>query len=133
LFLQILDAGGVRDNYLDEIVSFEDTIIVFTSNAGRNLYEESEKDNLATLPKKVVIDAIKKDTKIGTKDPAFPEALISRFSAGNVIMFNKLRTQDFIKIAEKEFVSAQKTFKDKLDVEVSLDKKMPFAILFSEY
>ena len=90
LFLQILDAGGVRDNYLDEIVSFEDTIIVFTSNAGRNLYEESEKENLATLPKKVVIDAIKKDTKIGTKDPVFPEALISRFSAGNVIMFNKL-------------------------------------------
>lgn len=132
LFLQILDAGGVRDNYLDEIVSFEDTIIIFTSNAGRNLYEDSEKTNLASLSKKVIVDAIKNDYKIGTKDPVFPEALISRFSAGNIIMFNKLTTQDLLRIAQREFKNAQEIIKDKLDVSISYDKKLPFAVLFSE-
>lgn len=43
LFLQMLDAGRLRDNYTDEEVSFKDAIIIFTTNAGKQLYE-SESD-----------------------------------------------------------------------------------------
>ena len=42
-FLQILDAGRLTDKYMDEDISFKDTIIIFTSNAGRSLYEGRRK------------------------------------------------------------------------------------------
>ncbi|MDR0222116.1 MAG: AAA family ATPase [Oscillospiraceae bacterium] len=34
LFLQILDAGRLTDKYTEETVSFRNTVIVFTTNAG---------------------------------------------------------------------------------------------------
>ena len=39
LFYQVLDAGRLSDRYTRTEVSFRDTIIVFTTNAGRSLYD----------------------------------------------------------------------------------------------
>lgn len=36
LFLQILDAGRIRDNYTAEEVSFADAILIFTTNAAKS-------------------------------------------------------------------------------------------------
>ncbi len=38
IFLQILDEGVCTDRYHEKNVSFKDTVIFFTSNAGRQLY-----------------------------------------------------------------------------------------------
>jgi ATP-dependent Clp protease ATP-binding subunit ClpA len=38
LFLQLLDAGVLHDDYTDENVSFKDALIIFTTNAGQSLY-----------------------------------------------------------------------------------------------
>ena len=46
LFLQILDAGRLRDNHSDKEVSFANAIIIFTTNVGRSLYEDSSISNL---------------------------------------------------------------------------------------
>ena len=42
LFLQLLDAGRLQDRNTEETVTFQDCIILFTTNAGRRLYETED-------------------------------------------------------------------------------------------
>lgn len=42
LFLQILDAGRLQDKYTEQDVAFRDTIIIFTTNVGRQAVRERE-------------------------------------------------------------------------------------------
>ena len=50
IFLQILDEGVLRDRFHEKDVSFKDTVIFFTSNAGRQLYGGGQNENLTLLP-----------------------------------------------------------------------------------
>ncbi len=94
LFLQILDAGRLRDNYTDEEVSFRDTILIFTTNAGHQLYEDEQNALLSSIPRKTVIKALRTDIDPEKKAPYFPGAICSRFASGNVVMFNHLSAGD---------------------------------------
>ena len=69
LFLQILDAGHLADRFLSVDVSFKDTIIIFTSNAGKMLYEGDARQNAAGVPRKVLLNALEteKDPRTGTQ------------------------------------------------------------------
>lgn len=61
LFLQILDEGVCFDHHEDTDISFADTLIIFTTNAGKQLYRDAQGENLTALPDKVVLDALAKD------------------------------------------------------------------------
>jgi ATP-dependent Clp protease ATP-binding subunit ClpA len=39
LFLQLLDAGRLQDKHTEQNVEFRDTIVIFTTNVGRQLYD----------------------------------------------------------------------------------------------
>ena len=132
LFLQILDAGRVRDNYTDEEVSFADTILIFTTNAGRKLYEDTDIQNLSTVSRKQVLNALSLDLNPITNAPLFPTAICSRFAAGNVIMFNRLGAHDLIQIAQREFNKLSRAFKMETGIEITLDRKVLYALLFAE-
>lgn len=132
LFLQILDAGRIRDNYTDEEVSFSDTILIFTTNVGRKLYEDSDIRNLSAVSRKQVLNALSTEMNPVNNAPLFPTAICSRFSAGNVIMFNRLDAHDLIRIADREFSQLSKSFKDKTGISVTLDEKVLYALMFAE-
>ncbi|MCQ2386086.1 MAG: AAA family ATPase, partial [Clostridia bacterium] len=61
LFLQILDAGTLQDMKWEKEISFKDTIIIFTTNAGHNLYEDVTRTNLSGISSKTVINALQSD------------------------------------------------------------------------
>jgi len=102
LFLQILDAGRLRDNYTDKEVSFSDAIIILTTNAGKQLYEESESGDFSAVSRKVIVKALQKDINPETGAPFFPGAICSRFASGNVVMFNHIGAHNLRSIAKKE-------------------------------
>ena len=97
LFLQILDAGRLRDNYTDEEVSFTDAIIIFTTNAGRQMYED-DSINLLTASRKSILQALSTDVNPITGSALFPPAICSRFAFGNVIMFNHMSANHLCKL-----------------------------------
>lgn len=132
LFLQILDAGRIRDNFTDEEVSFSDTIIIFTTNAGRKLYEDADVQNLSAVSRKQVLEALSADINPVTNAPLFPTAICSRFAAGNVIMFNRLGAHDLIQIASREFEQLSSAFEKNTKIKISADKKVLYALLFAE-
>lgn len=132
LFLQILDAGRLRDNRTDKEISFKDTILIFTTNAGKALYEDGDNRNLSSVSRDVILDALANDINPKTKEPYFPAAICSRFAAGNVIMFNHLEADSLRAIIARELEKHIKDIGDVMNVAVSIDKDVITALLLAE-
>lgn len=132
LFLQMLDAGRLRDNFTDRDVSFADAIIILTTNAGKQLYEESESGDLSSISRKVIIDALEKDVKPDTQTPYFPKAICSRFASGNVVMFNHMGAHNLRAIAEKEIKRHAFNLCNGTDIYLKVEDSVYTALLFAE-
>ena len=132
LFLQILDAGRLHDDFLDEDVFFKDTIIIFTTNAGRQLYEVQANANAAGLPRGTILNALETDTHPQTGRPFFPSAICSRIATGWPLMFNHLQAHNLEDISAKEFKKFCDLFKGQYDINVNADHLLPVTLLYAE-
>lgn len=89
--LQILDQGIVRDPYLEMDIDLCECVLIFTTNVGKSIYNGNySKYNFADIPKEILINALKNEVNTRTGKPYFSDAIVSRFSEGEIIMFNKL-------------------------------------------
>lgn len=132
LFLQILDAGRLGDKYMDEDISFKDTIIIFTSNAGRSLYEGDAKQNAAGIPRKTIINALETEKNPQTGQPFFPAAITSRMATGWPLLFNHLQANDLEKISAGEFKRFCGLFKKQYGINAEADELLATTLLFAE-
>lgn len=132
LFLQMLDAGRLRDEYHEKVVSFTDAVIILTTNVGRNLYDDPSIINLSSIPRKKIVKALSTDVDPITKNLLFPAAICSRFASGNIVMFNHLEASNLFKIAKKELMSGARGFEEAIGVKINVDDKIASAIMFSE-
>ncbi len=131
LFLQILDAGRLRDNFTDEEVDFTNAIIIFTTNAGKQMYED-ESINLLSVSRKSILKALSTDTNPVNGQPLFPAAICSRFAFGNVIMFNRMSANHLMQISEGEMNKQIKAISKKSSVKITLNEYIPYAVIFAE-
>lgn len=99
LFLQILETGKLRDSATNSDVSFADAILVFTTNAARNLYEDYDYKNLASVSVNAVISALENDKDPLTGIPYFPKDLVSCWAKGTVVAFDRLEPYALKEIA----------------------------------
>ena len=132
LFLQLLDAGRLRDNYTDTEVSFTQAILIFTTNAGKNLYSDPTVANLSLLPRKTIIKALATDKDPSSGIPLFPAAICSRFASGNVVMFNHLGASNLYTIADRELKGNLKGFGDATKIKIDVDPRVASAIMLAE-
>ena len=108
LFLQILDAGTLEDHYHERNVSFRDTTIIFTTNAGRKLYDAPNESGVhaanAAFHRKTILDALETEKDPQTQQPFFPSAICSRMATGYPILFNHLRVNELQRVVQAELV-----------------------------
>ena len=130
LLLQLLDAARLKDNYMSKEVSFTDAILILTTNAGKVMYED-EDINLSGVSAKSVLKAISSEISPMTGEPVFPAAICSRFSAGNVVMFNRMSADYLLQIAQNELEKNRVALSAHYDLELEISKKIPYALLFS--
>ena len=123
LLLQLLDAGRLRDNCLEKEVSFVDTVVILTTNAGKSMYE-NEDINLGAVSSKSVLKAIGEEEN-------FSSAICSRFASGNVVMFNRMKAEYLAEISKKELEVHVAAIAEKFNLDIKLGKNVPYAILFS--
>ena len=112
LFLQVFDDGRLTDN-LGRTVSFENTIIIATSNA----YSEFIKSE---LEKGVSIEEISNQLKKKLTSVFKPE-LLNRFS--DVIVFRDLNLEEIALIAKIQLNDLVKTLKEVHGISFSFDEK----------
>lgn len=119
LFLQVLDEGICFDRYYDCNISFKECVLIFTTNAGKQLFRNAGNENLTLLPDKVVIDALEKDINPETKSPYFPPELVSRMSSHTIIMFNHLKADGIRRVIKKDLQRQLLSTKQKYGFDIS--------------
>lgn len=132
LFLQVLDAGRLRDTNTGKEVDFSQAVIIFTTNAGRKVYESSLTSNLSGISRKTILKALETDVDPKTGLGAFPAAICSRFATGNVVMFNHMEAHSLRKIAEKEISRNVKCLEEETGIKCDISDDVYSCVLFSE-
>lgn len=132
LFLQLLDAGRLRDNNTDKEISFRNAFIIFTTNAGKSLYDNPSVKDPGAVSAKSIIKAIGDDVNPATGSRLFPAALCSRFAGGNVVMFNRLASETLIRITSTELNRHAEKLNNRFGLSFDMDDEVATAILFGE-
>ncbi len=123
IFLQILDDGFCEDKHNKRDLSFKNTIIFFTTNAGKQLYSNARNENLTLLPDRVVMDALEKDKDSETKQPFFPPEILSRMSSHTVIMLNHLKSDKVLELVKDNIEDRFKELEKKYGYNLSQGKE----------
>ncbi len=121
LFLQILDAGRLMDHQENREVSFKDSIIIMTTNAGKSLYDDSTVCDLSGTPRSVILDALRTDMNPQTREPFFPECITTRMANGHVILFNHLEPGSLLEIVRDEILLQAGLFEKSSGIKLDLD------------
>lgn len=132
LFLQVLDGAKLSDINSSQVVDFKDTILIFTTNAARTIYEGAEEKNLSSISKKVIVEALEKDVDPKTGRSAFPAAICSRLAMGNVIMFNHMEAHYLRKIAKSALDTVSGRFFDASEISFDIEENIYSTLLFAE-
>jgi ATP-dependent Clp protease ATP-binding subunit ClpA len=113
LFLQILDEGIMTDG-AGKKVSFANTIIIATSNAGSELIYQSIKDGVDFSQVSAKLTSYIIDQHL------FRAELLNRFSA--VIAFAPLSQAEIVQIAKLMIEKLKKTIQENQGIEVTVDE-----------
>jgi ATP-dependent metalloprotease FtsH len=136
LFLQLLDAGRLQDKYTEENVGFRDTIVIFTTNVGRTLYENQNASGVcqanAAFHRSTVLDALRSEVDSRTREPYFPPAICSRLATGYPILFDHLRVDDLAQIAQEELSRVAALLETRHGQHYRVAREIPLAIVMRE-
>lgn len=136
LFLQILDAGRLQDKYTEEEVEFRDTIVIFTTNVGRGLYENEDATGLhqvnAAFHRATVLDSLRSELDPRTGIAFFPAAITSRMATGYPVLFNRLRVDDLARIARAELAHVAALLNQQHGQHYEFADEIPLALVMRE-
>ncbi len=132
LFLQVLDAGRLRDAHRNVDVSFKDTIVIFTTNAGKSVYDGAPTNNLSHISRKTILKSLEQEIDPRTREPIFPAAICSRFATGNVVMFNHMEAHILREIASKEIMKHVTEFEKETKINCKIADEIPSCVVFGE-
>jgi cell division protease FtsH len=133
LFYQILDAGRLEDKYTEEDISLRDNIIIFTTNAGRSLYDQPNRAGFsmadAAYHRRTILSALELEKNPANGEPAFPPALCSRLGQGYPLMFNHLGINELIQIASAELEHSGVLFFRQYRLAFNFDSHLPLSLV----
>lgn len=136
LFLQVLDAGRLQDKFTEQTVEFRDTVILFTINVGRKLYENQNRAGVhqasAAFHRSTLLDALRTEVDPWTHVPYFPAAICSRLATGYPILFNHLRVSDLAQIAAAQLTRTAKLLEQRHGPHYIIADEIPLALVMRE-
>jgi len=130
LFLSILEGGYLRDLYTQADVDFTHTTIIFTTNAGRDFYEEKRGMSISALSEATILDALKKDLN-GDGTPKMPAEILSRLSKGSIIGFDHMDPAKLIPIIRKGMEKGADIVEETMRMKCQYDNSLlPYLFLY---
>jgi ATP-dependent Zn protease len=140
VLLSILNKGELKDNFgfyedddpeKDEIgppvVDFRNTIVIFTSNLGGEIYtNEAFLDIMADNPSQaedIILESLRREKSkyFGNDLPSLSPGVLSRLAQGQIVLFNRLSFDALKRIAFTTFESVRKGLEAHFDVTVTMD------------
>lgn len=136
LFYQVLDAGRLEDKNLQREISFRDTIIIFTTNAGRSLYDNPNKSGIgaanSTFHRRTILSALENERNPTNGQPAFPPAICSRLGQGYPVMFNHLGVNELERVSNAELTRTEVLLERQYFKSFSHGALVPLSIVLKE-
>jgi cell division protease FtsH len=136
LFHQILDAGRLEDKFMKKDVSFRDTLVIFTTNAGRSLYEEPNRMGIgaanAAWHKRTILNALENEKNPSDGRAAFPPAICSRLGQGYPVMFNHLGVNELEKIVNAEMRRIEELLEHQYFKTFRHEERLPISLVYRE-
>jgi cell division protease FtsH len=118
-------------------VDFSKTIIIFTSNAGKELYKSDKfwelvKDNYKKA-ENMIIFHLSKETKIeeGKEVPIITPPILSRIAKGEILFFKELEIDLLYNIAKRELSKYIDKITEKYGIEINIENIDKLAILLT--
>jgi cell division protease FtsH len=118
-------------------VDFSKTIIIFTSNAGKELYKSDKfwelvKDNYKKA-ENMIISHLSKETKIeeGKEVPIITPPILSRIAKGEILFFKELEIDLLYNIAKRELSKYIDKITEKYGIEINIENIDKLAILLT--
>ena len=128
LLLSVLEGARLENKFLSTNTDFSNTILIFTTNAGKAIYEDNKK-NLSATPTDVIIKELRKEKSSDNDQPKFPPELCSRFASQHIVMFNHIGISDMVSLVVKHIDETCKSIEDKLQISVKYDKRLALLLL----
>ena len=125
LFLQILEGAHLKDRHHDQEVDFSNTIIFFTTNCGKAMYEDNETEDLSALSPAEIREAL-------SDDEDFPPELISRFSTGVMTVFNHLDPNDLTGMTNNVLCKSKETLQRSQHISLTYSTLLPRLLLLHQ-
>jgi ATP-dependent Zn protease len=123
-FLMMLSSGKAEDGFTGEMIDFRETIVVFTSNLGSELYNNANflqlmQENPAEA-NSTIIEAIGREERIieGRERKALSPELLSRLSQGQIVLFNKLPFSALLNIIKSKVLDVQENFEREFGLDI---------------
>lgn len=136
LFLQLLDAGVLEDKFHNRNVVFRDTTIIFTTNAGRKLYDNPNQSGVhranASFHRQTLLNALETEVKPQTREPFFPAAICSRMATGYPILFNHLGVAELERVARAELERVAALVECQYYRRITFDALLPLCLVLRE-
>ena len=133
ILLQMLERGSIQDIFTEKDVSVRDCIVIMTTNAGKSVYDKEVGSYIfSRTPQSVIINALKSEMDPQTNSPYFSDALISRFTQGKLIMFNKIRPETMCQIAANAIDEQVDYYNGLYGVKIDVDKETLAKLLILE-
>lgn len=130
LFLPILEGGTLQSLYTKENVDFTKTIVIFTTNAGRDFYEEKRNMKISALPETIIIDALKQD-KDSNGTPKMPTEILSRLSKGYIIGFDHMNPAKLVPIIKQGLTNGADLLSQQFGLSCSYNEsQFPYLFLY---
>ncbi len=123
-FLMMLSSGKAEDTNTEEVIDFTQTLLVFTSNLGSELYNNQNfLDMMKVNPMQAnatIIEAISREEKLvsGRMVKALSPEILSRLSKGQVVLFNKLPFHALLSIAKQTILEIQDGFESEFGIKI---------------
>lgn len=120
---EILDYGTMVDNYTTQKIDFSNTILIFETNAGKEVFLKPDfqkilqKDSFAS--ESMLLESISKELEPGYKDLfILPREFLGRLVDASTIIFNKLTFNSCVEILKKQLIQEQTQLEKKFNIEI---------------
>ncbi len=128
LFLSVLEGARLENKFLAANTDFSHTIIIFTTNAGRAIYEDKQK-NLSATPVEVILKELGREKSSEQGLPKFPPELCSRLASQHIVMFNHIGIRDMVLLIRQHMDAACKEIERTLQLDVQYDARLALLLL----
>ena len=136
LFLQILDAGTLEDKYHEREVSFRNAVVIFTTNAGKRLYDRPNESGVhaanAAFHRRTVLDALATEKDPATGRTFFPGPICSRLATGYPVLFNHLGINELERVVRTELRRVLVLLERQYYMLAEFDEDLPLVIVLRE-